>query len=438
MVKRRLVLVVFSAMTCVSAFAQDTKNFFVAPISTDLQRAIISSSADTYAIANCNPFVVDGSVELSALDREAFVTNLADALPNRQHLFLVCRYQLPANIDAKLRKQIQAQLSAICRIAGYEKVSLSETMTSRQWQQTLDAAASFDEPFEATESLVEDEHVRVFPVRTRLSKFVLGDTDCIVEINRPIDGRVTEISSQLKSSISENVQSIALARKQNLLFKLSSTSAGRHMVEKLFDPRLAPVLPSTDDPALLEVFKSEFESQIAAYKPSPALALALELGFKSINFSHSPGGGAPEALIGKEAPNFKLTRLNGEPLDLHEFINGRPALVTFWGLACGPCRQEAPHLSKLWKKYAPHDFSMVAVNGYNDEREAVAKYVETDGLSHPIVLQGRSVADDLYSVGAYPTTFWINRQGKVTDYEVGFTSVEHLERHIKEMLGNQH
>jgi cytochrome c biogenesis protein CcmG/thiol:disulfide interchange protein DsbE len=320
-------------------------------------------------------------------------------------------------------------LKDLCFSAGYDKVRVSETNASADWNDTCEPAYGFNQPDDAREPLIENDYVRVFPVRTQLSKLVHGDADCIVEIVHPVDGRMKEISSDLASSIRQAVRKAQLTEMQTISFKLSSTTAGRETVESLFNARSAPKIPKTDNAELLKFF----EAQAAEYKPSPALKLAQELGFQTITYSHSPGGGAPETLIGAEAPNFKLARLNGDQLDLHEFIDGRPALITFWGLACAPCRQEAPFLTEYYKKYG-EEFAMVAVNGYNDKRETVAKHITDGGLTHPIVLQGQTVSDDLYHVGAYPTTFWVDRNGTIVDYEVGFASSKRLESRIVNLL----
>lgn len=426
----RILIAIALFTVCASGSGADgLRNYFVAPISTELHRATVSSSADTYAIVNCNALIADEGLDLSSLDIDGFVSALSNVTASRGRLLLVCRYQLAANVETKLRRQLNQRLKELCSSAGHEEVKVSETDTSTDWKAEYQRADAFDQPNEAREPLIENEHVRVFPVRTQLSKLVHGEADCIVEIVHPVDGRMKEISSALESSIRQAVQQAQLTEKHTIKFKLSSTTAGREKVELLFDARSAPKIPETNNADLLKFL----EASAAAYTPSPALALAQDLGFQNIAYSHSPGGGAPETLVGAEAPNFKLDRLNGDQLDLHDFIKGRPALITFWGLACAPCRQEAPTLTELHKKYG-REFSIVAVNGYNDDLEAVTNYATNERLTHPIVLQGKTVSDDLYQVGAYPTAFWVDRNGTITHYEVGFASSKRFEDRIANML----
>lgn len=409
--------------------ADESQNYFVASISTELHRATVSSSMDIYAIVNCNALITDEDLDLSTLDTHGFVSELSNLTADRDSVLLVCRYQFPANVETELRDRLNQRLKDLCTSAGCQKVSVSEMRTSADWVDTFQRAEVFNQPAEAREPLIENEHVRVFPVRTQLSKLMHGEADCIVEVVHPIDGRVEEISTGFEASIRQAVEQAQVIEKHTLMFKLSSTAAGREKVESLFDARSPPEIPKTSSAVLQKVF----ESRAAEFTPSPALALAQDLGFQNITYSHSPGGGAPETLVGTEAPNFNLDRLNGDQLDLHDVIKGRPALITFWGLACAPCRQEAPHLTELHKKYG-EEFSIVAVNGYDDDREDVTKYAANEKLSHPIVLHGKMVSDDLYHVGAYPTTFWVDRNGTITDYEIGFASSKRLEDRIANML----
>jgi len=409
--------------------ADDLRHYFVAPVTTALHRATVSSTADAYAVVNCNALSVDDDLDLSALDKESFVSALSNVNASRGPLLLVCRYQLSDSVPKELRKRINQHLKDLCFSAGCKNVIVSEMSTSEDWKEAYQRAHKFNQPDDAREPLIENEHVRVFPVRTQLSKFVHGDADCIVDVLHPIDGRMKEISLELESSIRRAVHHAQLAEKHTMRFKLSSTTAGTEVVESLFDARPAPKIQESDNADILKFFKA----RAAEYRPSPALKLAQELGFQKIEYTHSPGGGAPEKLVGAEAPNFKLARLSGDQLDLHDFIDGRPALITFWGLACAPCRQEAPSLTELYNKYGK-EFSIVAVNGYNDDHEAVAKYVADESLTHPIVLQGQTISDDLYHVGAYPTTFWVDRNGTIVDYEVGFFSTKRLEDRIVNLL----
>src|SRR5262252_4517486 len=67
------------------------------------------------------------------------------------------------------------------------------------------------------------------------------------------------------------------------------------------------------------------------------------------------------------APDFTLRTLDGQKLRLGE-QRGRVVLVNFWATWCGPCRQEMPHLDRLYQKYKASGFVLLGVNVDDDAR----------------------------------------------------------------------
>jgi hypothetical protein len=63
---------------------------------------------------------------------------------------------------------------------------------------------------------------------------------------------------------------------------------------------------------------------------------------------------------------------------------------------------------------------ILAVNGYDETKEIVEKFVEAKQLEQRMLLQGGAVAREKYLVDAYPTTFFVDRDGKITKRDVGF------------------
>jgi hypothetical protein len=79
---------------------------------------------------------------------------------------------------------------------------------------------------------------------------------------------------------------------------------------------------------------------------------------------------------------------------------------------------------------------VLAVNGYNETRDLVLKFVKEKDLKQRILLQGGSVARDKYAVTGYPTSFLINPAGEIVDREVGFGPgmAGATERKLKKLL----
>ena len=130
--------------------------------------------------------------------------------------------------------------------------------------------------------------------------------------------------------------------------------------------------------------------------------------------------GIAQASEAYDAPDFTLEDLAGKKVNFKEAIKGKVVLLTFWGYGCGPCRREAPYLSKLQEKYGDKGFTVIAVNGYDEDRETVQGFVDQQKLKQPVLLMGRATAREKYQVSGFPTNFWIDHQGKIVHKDVGF------------------
>jgi hypothetical protein len=82
---------------------------------------------------------------------------------------------------------------------------------------------------------------------------------------------------------------------------------------------------------------------------------------------------------------------------------------------------------------------VIAVNAYDEEKDVVQGFVEKQKLKQVVLLKGSDVALDIYGIEEYPGAFWIDREGKVVQREMGFEveRVPRMERKIEKLLGGQ-
>ncbi len=118
------------------------------------------------------------------------------------------------------------------------------------------------------------------------------------------------------------------------------------------------------------------------------------------------------------APDFTLRSVDGPNLRLRE-QRGRVVLVNFWATWCGPCRQEMPHLNKLYDKYRGSGFVLLGVNIDDDARTATDLSAKL-GLKFPVLLDTDKTVSRLYEMGAMPSTVVIDREGRVRYLHRGY------------------
>ena len=137
-------------------------------------------------------------------------------------------------------------------------------------------------------------------------------------------------------------------------------------------------------------------------------------------------------LIGNVAPDFELQTLDGKNLRLSD-LRGKAVLLNFWATYCGPCKIEMPWFVELQKEYGPQGFQIVGVANDDASTEEIAKFAKEMGINYPILI-GKDSVSDSYNVSVLPTTFFLDRDGKLIAREFGLQSRSVFVDHIKKAM----
>ena len=134
------------------------------------------------------------------------------------------------------------------------------------------------------------------------------------------------------------------------------------------------------------------------------------------------------------APDFTLKAADGRNTRLQE-QRGQVVLVNFWATWCGPCRQEMPHLNRLYDKYRNSGFTLLAVNIDDDPRTAISTATKM-GLRFPVLLDTDKAVSKRYDLGSMPATVLIDRDGKVRFLHRGYREGMELsyEQQIRDLV----
>ena len=109
---------------------------------------------------------------------------------------------------------------------------------------------------------------------------------------------------------------------------------------------------------------------------------------------------------------LNLPTLNGEFIDLKS-LKGKVVVVNFWATWCPPCVHEMPSMQRLNTHFKNKPFTLLGVNMAETNAE-VSKFLNTRvDISFPIVMDydGRALKD--WGVFAFPTSYVIDKQGKI-------------------------
>jgi peroxiredoxin len=137
---------------------------------------------------------------------------------------------------------------------------------------------------------------------------------------------------------------------------------------------------------------------------------------------------------GQPAPDFSLQSLDGKAVRLADF-RGKAVLLNFWATWCQPCKIEMPWFEEMQKQYGPQGLQVVGIAMDDAGKEEISKFVKQMGVNYPILIGTESVGDAYGGVQFLPSTFFINRDGKMVDRIFGLKSRSEIEDDIKLALG---
>ena len=131
-----------------------------------------------------------------------------------------------------------------------------------------------------------------------------------------------------------------------------------------------------------------------------------------------PSDGAYPAK-GSVAPDFALKSLpDGKTLQLSS-LKGKAVLVNFWATWCEPCKVEMPWLIKLQDKYGPQGLQIVGITSEETDEKTIADFARKMGVNYPVVLGTTKTVDSYGATDGLPTSFFIDRSGKILAHFVG-------------------
>lgn len=142
------------------------------------------------------------------------------------------------------------------------------------------------------------------------------------------------------------------------------------------------------------------------------------------------GGGLKK---GDPAPELVLEDLDGQMVQLSDY-RGRPVLINFWASWCAPCREEMPELQKVFAAQGDDGLMILAVNTTFQDRIADVERMREDlGLTFPILLDRDGKAAAVYRASAWPTSVFVDRQGRIHLVQIGPMTRRFVESVLKEI-----
>jgi thiol-disulfide isomerase/thioredoxin len=135
---------------------------------------------------------------------------------------------------------------------------------------------------------------------------------------------------------------------------------------------------------------------------------------------------------GGRAPPIRASYINGGEFDLQSY-RGQIVILDFWATWCGPCVRAMPALQRIADDHGPSGVSVVGVNQEPSRVPHVRKFLRSQQLSFPNIIDPGTIAR-AYGVMSFPTTVIVDHEGVIRVVHRGAVNSSRLEQDIKRLL----
>ncbi|MDB5354255.1 MAG: Redoxin domain protein [Phycisphaerales bacterium] len=132
---------------------------------------------------------------------------------------------------------------------------------------------------------------------------------------------------------------------------------------------------------------------------------------------------------GDPLPALDSYKLEGK---LPDTLKGRVILLDFWASWCRPCKESFPAMQELHKQYAGRGLTIIAVN-VDEKREDMDRFLKAANVSFTVVRDPGQKLVAAADVPAMPTSFLIDRSGKIRSVHKGFVRDETMKQYQEQI-----
>ena len=144
------------------------------------------------------------------------------------------------------------------------------------------------------------------------------------------------------------------------------------------------------------------------------------------------------AVVGVETgggvtPDFEVSTLDGASLTNAD-LEGKVVLVNFWATWCPPCRVEMPLLQRMADRHREAGLVVLGLSRDVGTPEKVRAFLDDRGITYPVAIVGRDAEQRFGGVRGYPTSFLLDRSGRIRHKALGPLAMLSFEPAVRRLL----
>jgi cytochrome c biogenesis protein CcmG, thiol:disulfide interchange protein DsbE len=136
--------------------------------------------------------------------------------------------------------------------------------------------------------------------------------------------------------------------------------------------------------------------------------------------------------LGQERIDFTLSTLDHGQVSLSDYA-GQVVVMNMWATWCPPCRAEMPTLNQFYETHKDAGLVVLAVNG-QENVETVRPFIAANDFTFPVLLDLDGTVGAQYYARSFPTTFVLDRNGRIQHIQVGEITKQQLDQLVLPLL----
>ncbi|MFZ3512975.1 TlpA family protein disulfide reductase [Vibrio harveyi] len=137
-----------------------------------------------------------------------------------------------------------------------------------------------------------------------------------------------------------------------------------------------------------------------------------------------------KAQIGQSSPDIAAMNAAQQTVSLESY-QGKKIVLEFWSSTCGACIAMMKKWQDVYERRSD-EVVVIAIN-IDDYEVDLNEYATKYGFSFPMVKDQLGITKERFSIGVTPTTYLINRDGKLVDMHIGYSASMDLDKVISQL-----
>ena len=142
------------------------------------------------------------------------------------------------------------------------------------------------------------------------------------------------------------------------------------------------------------------------------------------------------ACSGEKAQDFEVQLFDGNGFRLSDEYEDNVVVINFWYPSCPPCREEMPEFQAAWEELEGEPVQFIGLfvpRGFDNENTA-REFVSELRLTFDFATDYQETITSAYGIEFYPTTWFIDRKGRIAETFVSAMDSERIISIVRELI----